>query len=62
MSEIINYDLLKLIEEKTEKGETLSSGNFSSKTNDDIPKALSKTEKFLNGKKPQRNSVTELHT
>lgn len=60
VSEIINYDLLKLIDEKTEKGETMSSEHFSSKTHGDIPQALSKTEKFLNGKKPHKHLVPEL--
>jgi galactokinase len=38
VSETINYDLLKLIQEKTENSETLSTAtNFSSKTKHDIP-------------------------
>jgi galactokinase len=38
VSEKINYDLLKLIQEKTENCETLSTAtNFNSKTKHDIP-------------------------
>jgi hypothetical protein len=51
---VINYDLLKLIQEKTEKCETLSMAtNFNSKTKYDIPLALSKAENYLNKKSPQ---------
>ena len=54
VSETINYDLLKLIQEKTEKCETLSTAtNFNSKTKHDIPVALSKAENYLNEKSPQ---------
>jgi len=54
VSETINYDLLKLIQEKTEKCETLSTAtNFNSKTKHDIPLALSKAENYLNEKSPQ---------
>lgn len=54
VSERINYDLLKLIQEKTEKCETLSTAtNFNSKTKHDIPLALSKAENYLNEKSPQ---------
>lgn len=54
VSETINYDLLKLIQEKTEKCETMSTAtNFNSKTKHDIPLALSKAEHYLNEKSPQ---------
>ena len=56
VSEEINYDLLKLIHEKTDNCETLSTDTkFSSKTKDDIPTALSKAEKYLAQKNPQKN-------
>lgn len=61
VSEKINYDLLKLIHEKTENCETLSTATqFNSKTNNDIPTALSKAEKFLDQKNPHKNIVNGL--
>jgi hypothetical protein len=51
----INYDLLKLIQEKTEKCETMSTAtNFNSKTKHDIPLTLSKAENYLNEKKQKK--------
>lgn len=58
VSDIINYDLLKLIWEKTENCEMFSC----TKTKDEIPTAISNAEKYLNQKSPHNKIVNGIHT